>query len=142
MNNHAEIASQRGDVKPSPFPPEQLRRVFVPNVCRDGYLEQAWSKWGGETDFVYNVLHAGECALCIFTKGALGPNNELARLVKPFFDRHGLEANVFEYDVQANVFRRINPEWLATYYPDTRNPQQCEICNKEDGQSCCGYCNP
>lgn len=121
MNQSHDVASELSETaRRLPFPPEQRRRVFIPRagyITHDLALEAAWSRWGGETDFIYNPNEAGTCGLCIFSKGALGPANELAAAVQPFFDRHGIEANVFEYDTPAKTFRRINPEWLRTYYP-------------------------
>lgn len=120
MNSHFEIASDRGGATPTPHPPEARRKVFVPRMGYahpDHRMQEAWSRWGGETEFISDPKLAGECAICIFSKGNLGHDNSSAQHVKPFFDRYGLEANVFEYDDRAQVFRRINPEWLATYYP-------------------------
>lgn len=120
MNDHRDTASELTGVRPAAFPTAQRRIAFVP---RGGYahddtaLKEAWLRWGGETEFVHYPDRAGECGICLFTRGALGTNNQLAVHVQPFFERHGLEANVFEYDPPAQTFRRISPEWLATYYP-------------------------
>lgn len=114
-----DIASTITDARPSTFPPKALRRVFVPGLlgANDAGLLTSWLRWAGESEFVWESDRASECGICIFRRGALGNNNCLAEQVKPFFDQHGLEANVFEFDGPANTFRRINPEWLATYYP-------------------------
>lgn len=119
MNSSHDIASDLSERAAStPFPPEQLRRVFIPVAFWSHHhtqMKSAWERWGGETEFVTEPARAGECGICIFPKG--DPHHEIALHVKPFFDRHGKEANVFEYDPAACAFRRINPEWLATYYP-------------------------
>ena len=72
---------------------------------------------GGLTEFVGDPGRAVECGICIFRRGALGDNNRLALLVQPFFERHGAEANVFEFQPERGVFIRIDAEWLQIYYP-------------------------
>lgn len=79
-------------------------------------MKAEWLRWGGESEFTSDPNEVRSCGVCLFTQ-VEGLTNHEANCVRPFFEKHGSEANVFEYRPKEKTFWRINPAWLATYYP-------------------------
>lgn len=117
MNQSFDQAGEL-EARKLPVPPESRLFVFLPGRgADDKRMQLEWVKWGGKTEFVHEGHRRAECGICLFRKGdSLLEPGQAAQLVRPFFEEHGDEANVFEYDPKANKFLRINNEWLKTYY--------------------------
>lgn len=83
-----------------PIPTEMRIFVFLASG-RDPELEARWLSCGGTTTFLTDAPET--CGICLFRPGA-DPD-----LIRPFYDRAGREANVFQYRPAQKDFRRITP---------------------------------
>lgn len=83
-----------------PIPSEMRVFVFLASGS-DEEVEALWLRWGGKTTFLTRSPET--CGICLFRPGA-DPD-----LIRPFYERAGKEANVFQYRPAQKDFRRITP---------------------------------
>lgn len=100
-------------IKTLPIPTEQRVDVFL--VTPSQVIEDAWTRYGGVSRFHYPEESdaAAFCGVALF-RLYFPPSISVSHfaLLKPFFDRAGSEANVFEFDTVRRIFVRRALDWF------------------------------
>ncbi len=118
----SDVASLLGNVKTMPIPTEQRLDVFVcPGV--PGEALDRWVTQGGISTFHHpecsariedwGVDMAKKCGIALFVTFVDGRLSlETSRLLAPFYDRAGDEANTFQWQPIEKNFVRRDRDWF------------------------------